>query len=161
MYTNRFISLLIAISVLVVVVLGVREANATTSLVSATRSYSAWAKAAKAEASTVDSATRSYIAWGQAMQARNAIDSGTRSYIAWGEALEKAKLNALDSGTRSYIAWGEALEAAGKLGESGTCSNITQENIFAGIDNSLDSATRSYIAWGLALQAKNDIHACH
>jgi hypothetical protein len=87
----------------------------------------------------MDSATRSYIAWGQAMQARNAIDSGTRSYIAWGEALE----------------------AAGKLGESGTCSNMTQENIFAGIDNSLDSATRSYIAWGLALQAKNDIHACH
>jgi hypothetical protein len=110
---------------------------------------------------SMDSATRSYIAWGQAMQARNAIDSGTRSYIAWGEALEKAKLNALDSGTRSYIAWGEALEAAGKLGESGTCSNMTQENIFAGIDSSLDSATRSYIAWGLALQAKNDIHACH
>jgi hypothetical protein len=36
---------------------------------------------------------------------------------------------------------------------------MTQENIFAGIDNSLDSATRSYIAWGLALQAKNDIEA--
>src|SRR5215216_7451460 len=87
----------------------------------------------------MDSATRSYIAWGQAMQARNAIDSGTRSYIAWGEALE----------------------AAGKLGESGTCSNMTQENIFAGIDSSLDSATRSYIGWGLALQAKNDIQACH
>src|SRR6266542_5272698 len=86
----------------------------------------------------MDSATRSYIAWGQAMQARNAIDSGTRSYIAWGEALE----------------------AAGKLGDSGTCSNMTQENIFAGIPNNLDSATRSYIAWGLALQAKNDIRAC-
>jgi hypothetical protein len=109
----------------------------------------------------MDSATRSYIAWGQAMQARNAMDSGTRSYIAWGEALEKAKLNALDSGTRSYIAWGEALQAAGKLGESGTCSNTTRENLFAGIDSNLDSATRSYIAWGLALQAKNDIHACH
>ena len=107
----------------------------------------------------MDSATRSYMAWGQAMQVRNTIDSGTRSYIAWGEALEKAKLNALDSGTRSYIAWGEALEAAGKLGESGTCSNMTQENIFAGIDNSLDSATRSYIAWGLAFQAKNEIGA--
>jgi hypothetical protein len=87
------------------------------------------------------------------------MDSATRSYIAWGEALEKAKLNALDSGTRSYIAWGEALETAGKLGESGTCLNTTQENIFAGIDSSLDSATRSYIAWGLALQAKNDIEA--
>lgn len=107
----------------------------------------------------MDSATRSYIAWGQATQVRNKIDSGTRSYIAWGEALEKAKLNALDSGTRSYIAWGEALEAAGKLGDSGACSNTTQENIFAGIPNNVDSATRSYIAWGLALQAKNDIGA--
>jgi hypothetical protein len=136
-YTNRFISLLVAISLLAVTVLVVREANATTSLVSATRSYSAWAKAAKVEASTVDSATRSYIAWGQAMQVRNTMDSGTRSYIAWGEALE----------------------AAGKLGESGTCSNMTQENIFAGIPNNLDSATRSYIAWGLALQAKNDFGA--
>ena len=105
--------------------------------------------------------TRSYIAWGQAMPARNALDSATRSSIAWGEALEKAKLNALDSGTRSYIAWGEALEAAGKLGDSGACSNTPQENIFAGIDSNLDSATRSYIAWGLALQAKNDIHGCH
>jgi hypothetical protein len=87
------------------------------------------------------------------------MDSGTRSYIAWGEALEKAKLRALDSGTRSYIARGEALEAAGKLGESGACSNTPQENIFAGIDSNLDSATRSYIAWGLALQAKDDIRA--
>lgn len=108
---------------------------------------------------SMDSATRSYVAWGQAMQVRNTMDSATRSYIAWGEALDKAKLNALDSGTRSYIAWGEALEAAGKLGESGTCSNMTQQNIFAGIDSNLDSATRSYIAWGLALQAKDDIEA--
>ena len=144
MYTYRFMSLLVAISLLVVTVLVVREANATTSLVP-----------------HFDSATRSYIAWGQAMQVRNAIDSGTRSYIAWGEALEKAKLNALDSGTRSYIAWGEALQAAGKLSDSGACHNTTQENIFAGIDSNLDSATRSYIAWGLALQAKNDIHTCH
>jgi hypothetical protein len=86
------------------------------------------------------------------------MDSATRSYIAWGQAMQAR--NAMDSGTRSYIAGGEALEAAGKLGESGTCLNTTQENIFAGIDSSLDSATRSYIAWGLALQAKNDIRAC-
>lgn len=87
------------------------------------------------------------------------MDSATRSYIAWGQAMQTR--NAMDSGTRSYIAWGEALEAAGKLGVSGTCSNMTQENIFAGIPNNVDSATRSYIAWGLALQAKNDIDACH
>ena len=120
MYTYRFMSLLVAISLLVVTVLVVREANATTSLVP-----------------HFDSATRSYIAWGQAIQVRNAIDSGTRSYIAWGEALQ----------------------AAGKLDVSGTCPNMTQENIFAGIPNNVDSATRSYIAWGLALQAKNDIEA--
>lgn len=85
----------------------------------------------------MDSATRSYIARGQAMQARNTIDSGTRSYIAWGEALE----------------------AAGKLGDSDTCSNATQENIFAGIPTNVDSATRSYIARGLAFQAKDDMQA--
>jgi hypothetical protein len=83
------------------------------------------------------------------------MDSATRSYIAWGQAMQVR--NAMDSGTRSYIAWGEALKAAGKLGESGACSNTTQENIFAGIPNSVDSATRSYIAWGLALKAKDDI----
>jgi hypothetical protein len=118
MYTHRFMSLLIAISLLAVVVLVAREANATTPFVP-----------------HFDSATRSYIAWGQAMQVRNAIDSGTRSYIAWGEALE----------------------AAGKLGDSGACSNTPQENIFAGIPDNVDSATRSYIAWGLALQARDDI----
>jgi hypothetical protein len=114
MYTNRLISLLIAISLLAVVVLVVREANATTSLVP-----------------HFDSATRSYIAWGQAIQARNALDSGTRSYIAWGEALQAAGMlvdsgacsnttqenifagidSSLDSATRSYIAWGLALQA--------------------------------------------------
>ena len=47
MYTNRFISLLVAISLLAVTVLVVRNANATASLVanvdSATHSYTAWA----------------------------------------------------------------------------------------------------------------------
>lgn len=98
MYTNRFIRLLIAISVLAVVVLVVREANATASIVasvdSATRSYTAWAKAAEAEASMVDSATRSYIAQAKAvvcgMDATHGLnlDSATRSYIAWGLLLQ-------------------------------------------------------------------------
>jgi hypothetical protein len=98
MYTNRFIRLLIAISVLAVVVLVVREANATASLVanvdSATRSYTAWAKAADAEASTVDSAARSYIAQAKAVACGVDatygldLDSATRSYIAWGLALQ-------------------------------------------------------------------------
>src|SRR5512134_243585 len=94
MYTNRFISLLIAISVLAVVVLVVREANATTTLVSATRSYTAWAKAAEAEASTMDSATRSYMAQAKAVACGVDaaydlhLDSATRSYIAWGFALQ-------------------------------------------------------------------------
>jgi len=98
MYINRFISLLIAISLLAVVVLVVREANASISLVanvdSATLSYSAWAKAAEAEASTVDSGTRSYIAQAKAvacgMDATYGLDldSATRSYIAWGLAFQ-------------------------------------------------------------------------
>ena len=97
MYTNRFmINLLVAISLLAVTVLVVRNANATTSFAanvnSAARSYTAWAKAAEAEASTVNSATRSYIA--QAKAAACGVDA------AYG-------LN-LDSATRSYIAWGLA-----------------------------------------------------
>ena len=179
MFTNRFFIVLVIVALAVVGALLVEETIATSAVTSNEQVADAarwqgmaeyyqkqaevWSlersQAAEDQPYSMDSATRSYIAWGQAMQARNAIDSGTRSYIAWGEALEKAKLNALDSGTRSYIAWGEALAAAGKLGESGTCSNMTQENIFAGIPNNLDSATRSYIAWGLALQAKNDIGA--
>lgn len=104
MYTNRFISLLVAIAVLAVVVLVVREANATPSFAanvdSATRSYTAWAKAAEAEVSTVDSATRSYIA--QAKAAACGVDT------AYGPNL--------DSATRSYIAWGLAVEAKNDKG---------------------------------------------
>ena len=98
MYINRFIRLLVAISVLAVVVLVVREANATASLVanvdSATRSYTAWAQAVEAEASTVDSATRSYIAQAKAVACGVDatyglnLDSATRSYIAWALALQ-------------------------------------------------------------------------
>jgi hypothetical protein len=151
MFKNRFI-LVIGVLSLLLVAMAVSLPRFEAVIIPGTG-------AQEARPYVMDSATRSYVAWGQAMQVRNAMDSGTRSYIAWGEALEKAKLNALDSGTRSYMAWGEALEAAGKLGETGTCSNTTQENIFAGIPNNLDSATRSYIAWGLALQAKDDIEA--
>jgi hypothetical protein len=98
MYTNRFIRLLIAISLLAVVVLVVRETNATASFVgnvdSATRSYTAWAEAAEAGASTVDSATRSYIAQAKAVACGVDatygldLDSATRSYIAWGLAFQ-------------------------------------------------------------------------
>ena len=104
MYTNRFISLFIVISLLAVVGLVVQKANATTSLVanvdSATRSYTAWAKAVEAEASTVDSATRSYIA-----QAKAAACGVNTTY----------RLN-LDSATRSYIAWGFAMQAKNNVG---------------------------------------------
>ena len=106
MFTNRFISLLTAISLFAVVVLVVRNANATTSLVtnvdSATRSYTAWAMAADAEASTVDSATRSYIAQAKAVACGVDaaygldVDSATRSYIAWGLAFQsKNEIGAL------------------------------------------------------------------
>lgn len=104
MYTNRFIRLLMAIFLLAVAVLVVREAKATASLVanvdSATRSYTAWAQAAEAEASTVNSATRSYIA--QAKAVACGVDA------TYG-------LN-LDSATRSYIAWGLALQAKNDIG---------------------------------------------
>ena len=80
---------------------GDMKGNATASLVangdSATYSYTAWAKAAEAEASTVDSATRSYIAQAKAvacgMDATYGLnlDSATRSYIAWAKSLEARK----------------------------------------------------------------------
>ena len=102
MFTNRFISLLVAISLLAVAVLVVQKANASALLVanvdSATRSYTAWAKAAEAEASTLDSATRSYIAQAKAVTCgvdatySLDLDSATRSYIAWAKLLEARKL---------------------------------------------------------------------
>lgn len=98
MYTNRFISLLVAISLVAVTVLMVQKVNATAFLVanvdSATHSYTAWAQAAEAEASTVDSATRSYVAQAKAvtcgMDATYGLDSdsATGSYIAWAKSLE-------------------------------------------------------------------------
>ena len=93
MNTNRFISLLIAISLLAVTVLVVREANATANVDSATLSYTSWAEAAEAEGSTMDSATRSYVAQAKAACSVVAtygpnLDSATRSYMAWGLASE-------------------------------------------------------------------------
>jgi hypothetical protein len=98
MPTNRFVSLLVAISLLAVAVLVVQKANASTSLVpnidSATRSYTAWAKAVEAEANTMDSATRSYTAQAKAITCSVDatygldLDSATRSYIAWAKSLE-------------------------------------------------------------------------
>jgi hypothetical protein len=138
MFKNRFILILAALSMLLVT-LAVSQPfskpSRTVDLSLPARPVVVPATGIEERPYIMDSATRSYIAWGQAMQVRNTIDSATRSYIARGEALE----------------------AAGKLGESGTCSNTTQENIFAGIPNNVDSATRSYIAWGLALRAKEDI----
>ena len=102
MYINRFINLLVAISLLAVTVLVVRNANATASLVanvdSATYSYTTWAKAVEAEASTVDSATRSYIAQAKAVACgvdatySLGLDSATHSYIAWANSLEAGNL---------------------------------------------------------------------
>jgi hypothetical protein len=62
---------------------------------SATRSYTAWAKAA--EDSTLDSATRSYIAQAKAVACGVDatyglnLDSATRSYIAWARSMETRK----------------------------------------------------------------------
>jgi len=101
MHTNRFISPLVAISLLAVTVLVVQKANATASLAanvdSATQSYTAWAEAAEAEAGTVDSATRSYIAQAKAVVCDVDaaydldLDSAARSYISWAKSLEAGK----------------------------------------------------------------------
>jgi hypothetical protein len=92
MFTNRLFNMIVAISLLAVTVLVVREANATAS--PAIRSYTAWAKVTEAEASTVDSAALSYIAQAKvaacgvdAIYGAN-FDSAIQSYIAWGLALQ-------------------------------------------------------------------------
>src|SRR5215475_732552 len=107
MYANRFLIVLGVLSLLLVaMVISFPLSNTRTSaepgraaeVDSATRSYTAWAKAAEAEASTVDSATRSYIAQAKAVTCGVGathgldLDSATRSYIAWAKSLEAGKL---------------------------------------------------------------------
>ena len=106
MYANRFLIVLGVLSLLLVaMVISFPFSNTPTSaepgraadVDSATRSYTAWAKAAEAEASTVDSATRSYIAQAKAVTCGVGathgldLDSATRSYIAWAKSLETGK----------------------------------------------------------------------
>jgi hypothetical protein len=137
MFTNRFFIVLVIVALAVVGALIVEETIAT----SAVTSNEQVADAAR------------WQGMAEYYQKQAEVWSLERSQAAEDQPYS------MDSATRSYIAWGEALAAAGKLGESDTCSNTTQGNIFARIPNNLDSATRSYIAWGLALQAKNDIRA--
>ena len=106
MHANRFLIVLGALSLLLVaMVISFPLSNTPTSaepgraayVDSATRSYTAWAKAAEAEANTVDSATLSYIAQAKAVACGvNAtsgleIDSAIQSYIAWAKSLEARK----------------------------------------------------------------------
>lgn len=96
MSTNRLFSLFVAAALLLVAVLVVRDASATSTVVSeldsATLSYSSWARAAEAE--SMDSATRSYTAWvreivcGENPTYAMNLDSATRSYIAWAKWIE-------------------------------------------------------------------------
>jgi hypothetical protein len=72
MNVNRLFTLVIVIALIAIVALTVREAVATSSVVS-----------------EMDSATRSYIGWAEAVESeRNAIDSATHSYIAWAKAVQ-------------------------------------------------------------------------
>jgi hypothetical protein len=106
MFKNRFLIVLGVLSLLLVaMVISFPLSNTSTSagpgraadVDSATRSYTAWAKAAEAEASTLDSATRSYIAQARAVTCGvdatygPTLDSATRSYRAWAKSLEARK----------------------------------------------------------------------
>ena len=126
---SLFVTLIVA-ALLAVTALTVREALATTAVVSnvdsATRSYTSWAKAAESESNnTVDSATRSYSSWAKAMEdgssealvpvtGSNAVNSATRSYTSWARSVgcgaDVTADKTIDSATRSYIAWAKALE---------------------------------------------------
>ncbi|HEX8991643.1 MAG TPA: hypothetical protein VF784_08175 [Anaerolineales bacterium] len=62
--------------------------------------------------SQIDSATRSYTAWAKAVaDQRNAnTDSATRSYTAWAKAIADQRNAGIDSATRSYMAWAHYIE---------------------------------------------------
>lgn len=112
MKKNRLYVLLIVAVLIGVSLLTVREAMATTSVVSsvdsATRSYIGWAKAVEAEGYTVDSATRSYTAWARAVESGNPFVPITGNAACQNQT-EAIQPNA-GSATRSYIAWAKSIQ---------------------------------------------------
>jgi|GEM_PF-2211336 len=162
MFTNRFFTTLIIVALAAVFGLTVREAVLTSAVGSELTEAERIQQSLAADTAHWQTMGEYYANQAKAQR----MERIRKADLARGEAmaeyyqrLMEARPYIMDSATRSYIAWGETLQAAGKLGDSGVCSNMTPENIFDGIDNRLDSGTRSYIAWGLALQAKDDIRA--
>ena len=110
MKANSLFAMLIVAALLAVTALTVREALATTAVVSnidsATRSYTDWAKAEDAEGNTVDSATRSYAAWAKSAESGNPLVA-----ITGGDACQTDVLQLnVDSATRSYVAWAKSIQ---------------------------------------------------
>jgi hypothetical protein len=110
MKANSLFAILIVAALLAVTTLTVREALATTAVVSnidsATRSYTDWAKAEDAEGNTVDSATRSYTAWAKSAESGNSFVPVTGSDACQTGAIQPN----VDSATRSYFAWAKSIE---------------------------------------------------
>jgi len=110
MSSNRFVTLLTIMALVVVVAFTVQASFATSSAVS-----------------NVDSATRSYMGWARAVDAGQvkdaiipitgtgvAIDSAAQSYIGWAKMVECGANPAyeltVDSATRSYIEWARSVQ---------------------------------------------------
>jgi predicted lipid-binding transport protein (Tim44 family) len=110
MSTNRFLTLLLVMALMVVIALTARQSIAKDAAVS-----------------DVDSATRSYMGWAEAVEAQSAksasipvagssfvIDSATQSYVAWAKAVEcganLAYDHTIDSATRSYVGWAKSMQ---------------------------------------------------
>ena len=126
MFTNRFLLVIGLLSLLLVAMSALEEADQTQQRwVADTARWEAMGEFYANQADAEHNAVPPYI-----------INSATRAYIAWGDALEAITM---DSATRSYIAQAKTV----------ACS----VDPTSGLD--LGSATQSYIAWAKSLETRN------
>jgi hypothetical protein len=114
MFTNRFVLIVAALSMLLVTLAVSRpfsKPTKTVELSQSSRPVILPVTGAEARPYIVDSATRSYIAWGEALQAAGKLTDSDACTNATQENIFAGIPNNVDSATRSYIAWGLALQA--------------------------------------------------
>ncbi len=112
MSAKRLYYIPVAIALVALLTLAGRSAFA------AVASHATTDAAKQAESLDLDSATRSYTAWAKAVeeQQNGQIDSATRSYMAWAKAIEEEQSNAADDRAEAIrlvqarLAWAKAFE---------------------------------------------------
>jgi hypothetical protein len=119
MFKNRFVLILAALSMLLVILAVSRPFSKlpkTVDLSLQPRPVIVPVTGAEDQPYLMDSATRSYIAWGKALQAAGKLDVSGTCPNTIQENIFAGIPNNLDSATRSYIAWGLALQAKNDIG---------------------------------------------